>query len=501
MLNKETKLAALAVTAVCCTALASCTSESDILHIIPPHKEADGQSVAAPTFTTQTTEITTAMTTETTETTVTTAVTTRPPDIYRGSIFDCSRNLLTFSEVNDDGSEMRHFTDEYRIPTGNIISSYSGGIDTVFEETLRIRNSSPVNGRNDIGQSVMLTIDGDVQADIYNYMQEQKMVGSVVVMRTDGSLMAEVSCPSYDPMKYDVNMVYRDELEPGTLGNKAFQNAPPGSCFKIMSEVISDMNGINCLYDEGTWEIDGAEIVNWDHETGFYPVEERTLLSAFVNSSNIFFAKSFDIIGEEAAEYCLDSVFHFLSPIYCDFGPIENMFVINNPDDLRRSAFGQANVRTCPIYLAALGREAVFGEMVKPFVVQSVVDTNNPRKTVFPGSAPYETLAEIPWEYRQNLLDGMAGVAANLGVWCPDGYNFYAKTGTAETGAEDILYITGILQNYTENCGDGNVWTDYSNYCGSYIIVMQLQNPSEFKFDFASESGALYQGIVNIVTG
>ena len=52
---------------------------------------------------------------------------------------------------------------------------------------------------------------------------------------------------------------------------------------------------------------------------------------------------------------------------------MENNFEIFSNDDLRRSAFGQSNVRTCPIYLAALGREAVFGDMVKPFVVQSIV--------------------------------------------------------------------------------------------------------------------------------
>ena len=501
MKKKGKKLAAFAVTVFCCAALASCTSESDILHIIPPEKADSEQSIAAPTFTTETTTQTSATTVTTTSETssTTTTVTTRPPEIYRGSVFDCRRNLLTFSDITDNGSEKRIYTEKYKMSLGNIISEYSGGVDRVFEETLRIRNRTSVNNRNDIGQSVQLTIDADVQADIYNYMQQQNIIGSVVVMRTDGSLMAEVSYPSYDAVKYDADLAYREELAPGTLGNKAFQNMPPGSTFKIMSEVISDKNGIQSLYDEGTWEVDGAEIVNWDHDTGFYPIEERTLLSAFINSSNIFFAKAFDMIGEEQVECDLDRIFHFITPIYCDFGPIENTFLINYRDDLRRSAFGQSNVRTCPIYLAALGREAVFGEMVTPFIVQSVVDTNNPKDDISPGTAPYEVLGSIPQEYRQNLLDGMSGVGSNLGVWCPDGYNFYAKTGTAETGGDDILYITGVLQNYGQNCGDGNRWSDYGSYCGSYIIVMQLQNPSDFKFNFASESGSLYQGIINIV--
>ena len=327
------------------------------------------------------------------------------------------------------------------------------------------------------------------------------MVGSVVVLRTDGSLMAEVSYPSYDPMLYAADSTYVDTLSYGALANKAFQNNPPGSCFKIMSEVVADMNGITCLYDEGTWEVDGATIVNWDHDTGWYPVEERTLYSAFVNSSNIFFAKAFDQIGADKAISDLESVFHFLSPIYCDFGPMENNFEIFSNDDLRRSAFGQSNVRTCPIYLAALGREAVFGDMVKPFVVHSIVDTNDPNSEVFPGTAPYDWIASIPVDYRQDLLDGMSGVGGNLGMYVPENYRFYAKTGTAETGGEDILYITGVLQNVNDGSFNEAVWSDYSEYNGSYVIVMQLQNPNAFEFNFASESVALYQGLINTVVG
>ena len=117
------------------------------------------------------------------------------------------------------------------------------------------------------------------------------------------------------------------------------------------------------------------------------------------------------------------------------------------------------------------------------------------------GSAPYEVIASIPKEYRQNLLEGMRGVANNIGVYVPENYEFFAKTGTAETGAGDFLYITGCLRNVADKSAEKPVYSDYSNYAqdGSYIIVMQLQNPADFGFNFASETGFLYQGIVNIV--
>ena len=113
---------------------------------------------------------------------------------------------------------------------------------------------------------------------------------------------------------------------------------------------------------------------------------------------------------------------------------LENNIEIYCNDDLRRSAFGQSYVRTCPIYLAALGREAVFGDMVKPFVIKNIVDTSDFSNVIGEGSEPFEVIGSIPKEYRQNLLDGMSGVASNLGVYVPEGYQLYAKTGTAETG-------------------------------------------------------------------
>ena len=129
------------------------------------------------------------------------------------------------------------------------------------------------------------------------------------------------------------------------------------------------------------------------------------------------------------------------------------------------------------------------------------MDTNDPNSEVFPGTAPYDWIASIPVDYRQNLLDGMSGVGGNLGMYVPENYRFYAKTGTAETGGEDILYITGVLQNVNDGSFNEAVWSDYSEYNGSYVIVMQLQNPNAFEFNFASESAALYQGLINTVVG
>lgn len=418
-------------------------------------------------------------------------------DIMRGDLIDMKGNILMYS-VRDEagtGKEIRMTNDANKVTFANVLNEMSEGLDLTFDDILRTENPSPLDVK--IGQSIQLTFDGDMQNAIYDYMAGQNLVGSVVVMRTDGSLAAQVSYPSYDPDIY-YGTETDEDLAWGNYGNKAFQNAETGSCFKIMSEVIADKHGVTCLYDEGVWEFDGVSIVNWDHKDEWkYPVYERTLNSAFVNSSNIFFAKAFDQIGKDDVLADLEDIFHFCSDIECDFGTLHNNVEIYCDDDLRRTAFGQSYVLTCPLYLAALGREAVFGDMVKPFTIARIVDTNDLCSTIQLGTEPNQKVCSIPAEYRANLLSGMYGVAGNIGLAVPAGYEFYAKTGTAETWKGDFLYITGILKKPGDS-GSG-MWMDYSEYDGSYIIVMQVQNPEYFGYSFASDSVSLYQGIVNAV--
>lgn len=425
-------------------------------------------------------------------------------DIVKGNFYDANGKLLVSSEVQDDGSVKRVYEKEYAVPFANIITEMSAGYDTTFDEVLMTEN--PVSADSSyaypVGQSIQLTLDADKQKAIYEYMDEKKIKGSCIVLRSDGSILSQVSYPSYDPTTVK-DQKYDEELAWGEVGNKAFQNYEPGSCFKIMSEVIADKHGIYEQWDEGEWDFGGTPIVNWDHETNknSYPMS-RSLYWAFVSSSNIFFAKTFDQIGVDGVLDDLETMFHFGAEcdIPCDFGDIENNVEIYCDDDLRRTAFGQSYVLTCPIYLAALGREAVFGDMVRPFVFKNIVDTNDGKTVIGEGSKSGDVIASIPEAYRQGLKDGMIGVASETGIYPPEGYTLYAKTGTAETWFDDdFLYITGAIVN--EKDDPKASYTDYSNYGekGSYSIVLQVQNPSELGYSFAIHASALYGDIINIL--
>ncbi len=448
--------------------------------------------------TTTNTETTTATTdTNTSETTTTTIIDVSHSE--RGNIYDTNGVVLVKSEP--DGN--RKYSVKYGTAFGNIISEVSGGLEVSFNDILSASDPYSENASERLGKSVQLTLDADIQNQIYEYMQNVNIVGSVVVMRTDGSVMADVSYPSFDPTEYNSNPNYIDVVGYGALQNKTLEKQPPGSCFKIMTEIIADKHEIYSLYDDGTWYSDEGVIVDWDHDTNPYYPMERSLYSAFVNSSNIFFAKVFDQLGEETVRSDLKELFHFGDncDIECDFGTISSSMEITCMDDLRRSAFGQAYVRTSPMFLATLCREAIFGDMVKPFMLKNVIDSSGANSVLLEGSKPYEVIASVPENCRQNILDGMLGVGSDLGVYAGENYTFYAKTGTAETGGSDILYITGCMKNINDNTESSPIYEDYSNYHenGSYIVVMQMQNPNDYGFNFSSESAYLYQGIINIL--
>ena len=249
-MKNANRAAALLTAASLISAVSSCSSDVGQFYIGDPPTTTTAVSVEEDTTEEVTTETVTTTTVETTTTTTTTTA-----QVLRGNIYDANKTLLTYSELSDGGRELRYYNSDYQYSVGNIISAASSGLDSSFEDVLTVKNPTPASENDNVGQSVELTIDANVQSAICNYMQNMNIIGSVVVMRTDGSILAEVSYPSYLPEEYQADPSYAEYLPWGAMTNRAFQNASPGSCFKIMSEVIADKHGITSLYDDSKRKI------------------------------------------------------------------------------------------------------------------------------------------------------------------------------------------------------------------------------------------------------
>lgn len=436
---------------------------------------------------------------------------------YKGTIYDTNGEKLMYTTQEDTSTAYRKANASYSLCISNILDESAGittqtgmfkGADANFNKILTQPNIVPANGFDGIGRSIQLTINAKMQKQIYETLEKENVVGSVVVMRTDGSIAAEVSCPSYDCNLRTSDPQYIDQLNNNEMVNRCMSVATPGSCFKIISEVICDKHGINSLEDTGMWTYDGTFIKNWD----WYIYPERypassTLEDAFINSSNVYFARAFDSIDKSMLIGDLKNIFLYGDGlnIKCDFGVISNELNITSIDQLRRSAFGQANVKTTPMYLALLVREAVFGEMVRPFILQNVVNTIDYSQIIKKGSKPNDVIANIPNDLRKNINSCMRSAGENLeksdGVIVPEGYSLFAKTGTAEVGNGYYMYISSCLLADNDTGTEDKTYSNYSHYAngGSYIIILQVQNTEDFGYEYASDMAPLYNSVVNSI--
>ncbi len=485
-MNKMKKLFAIIISIllfVSCGAELPADNDNDVFR---KHEEAAAAAVRSE----KETEITTASPQENSEASP-------QPELYecdtcwsRGNIFDTNGVLLMYPSKDEQTYVTRLMNAEYSLCLSNILDDYSDGLDKRFESILIQPNKVPVNDKDTIGRSIQLTIDAEIQKKIYDILDEEGIIGSVVVMGTDGGLIAEVSCPSYDRNRLYTEEDYISTLGHFALGNRCLATASPGSCFKIMSEVICDKNDIRSQTDDGCWKFDDTSIRNWDFNDypDRYPVE-RSLEQAFRNSSNVYFAKAFDTLGKDTVEKDLRDLFLFAddTKIDSDFGTLANSLNICSSDNLKRSAFGQANVRTSPMYLAALVREAVYGEMVRPYVLKNIVNTNDVTDIMEVGSPRGEVIASIPQEYREGIHNCMKLAGDDLissGAVIPEGYTLYAKTGTAEVGSSYFMYLSTCIESEKN----------------AYIIILQVQNTEDFDWSFASDMIPVYNKLSEVIT-
>ena len=406
-----------------------------------------------------------------------------------GTIYDVNMQPIISSEINSSDEPYRKMGVRYTA-LSNIICDQSCGLDSVFSSILREKNPTKVNIDDSIGCSVQLTLNADMTRKIYDRLNNEGITGSVVVLRDDGSVASMVSCPTYDANKLHDDPGYEATLtKKGTFTNRTLQQAAPGSTFKIISEVVADINGIDTAIDEGMMLVDGVPLKNWDWGINpDYPVTTNRE-DSFIRSSNLFFAKVFAYAGTKNVTRILADYFMFGDNIVieCDFGTLSNSLSISTKDDLYRSGFGQAKVRTTPMYLAALTRQGVYGTFLKPYILKNKIDTKT--KEVIENTEQKTELSAIPVKYREGIRKCMksAGQCLN-GINVPDGYSFYAKTGTADiTDTSSFLYITGGLVSNNSDHG--------------FIVTMQIQNPEELGIQYASGSVYIYNDILKIICG
>ena len=353
------------------------------------------------------------------------------------------------------------------------------GLELTYEDTLRGIDGTDIyivdENENRVatiakqdkkdGQDVKLTIDSNLQKQVYDQMQEDKGLFVIMEPKT-GELLALVSTPSFDSNDFVVglttdkwNELNNDENRP--LFNRFTQKYCPGSTFKPITGAIGLTTGkINESEDLGyrgtSWQKDSS----W----GNYHITTLTdysgpknLLNAIMYSDNIYFAQTALKIGAESFASSLDKIgfnqsIDFPLTLSKSQYANDNGTKIEGETKLADSGYGQGSILVNPIHMASIySAFANDGNMIKPRIEY---DESKNGEILIENAFSKEATDIIESDLIQVVEKG---TATDMKI---DGLTIAGKTGTAElkTSQEDTESGTlGWFNCYTINRQGGDL--------------------------------------------
>ena len=379
------------------------------------------------------------------------------------------------------------------------------GLELAYEDTLRGIDGTDIyivdENENRVstiakqdkkdGKDVKLTIDSNLQKQVYDQMQNDKGLFVIMEPKT-GELLALVSTPSYDSNDFVVglttdkwNELNNDENRP--LFNRFTQKYCPGSTFKPITGAIGLTTGkINESEDLGyrgtSWQKDSS----W----GNYHITTLTdysgpknLLNAIMYSDNIYFAQTALKIGAESFASSLDKIgfnqsIDFPLTLSKSQYANDNGTKIEGETKLADSGYGQGSILVNPIHMASIySAFANDGNMVKPRIEYD----ESKNGEILIGNAFSKEASDI---IENDLIQVVEkGTATDMKI---DGITIAGKTGTAElkTSQEDTESGTlGWFNCYTINRQGGDLLivsmvenVQDNTDGGSHYLIKKIRN-------------------------
>ena len=340
------------------------------------------------------------------------------------------------------------------------------------------RNGYKIAGTSEVtveavdGNDVYLTIDSNIQLFVEQAIAKMLQSSSadwVAVMLADaktGAILASASYPSFDPNKKDM-VSYLDQNI-----SYAFE---PGSTMKIFSYMAAMESGVyhgDEKYLSGIFTAgDGTEIGDWNRN-GWGQI---TYDQGFALSSNVAIM---NIIDKYMDANTLKAYYRKLG-----FGSKTGIELPNEASgkidfkyetEILNAGFGQGITTTAIQNIKALTAISNNGILLKPYIIDKIVDHDTGdilyegSKTEIERVASQNTVNKIK-ELMRSVVNGTSSTSTGY-YYYMDGYDFIAKTGTAQVANENGTgYTDGVVRGLAGMFpGDDP----------EIIIYMAIKNPS-----------------------
>lgn len=347
----------------------------------------------------------------------------------------------------------------------------------VDENGTRLKTLATQNKKD--GTDVKLTIDKNIQKNLYDQMKTDK--GFFVVMNpTTGELLATVSTPSYNSNDFVLGMttakwneLNNDASKP--LYNRFLQSYCPGSTFKPITAAIGLTSGK--LTTDTTFNYSGLK---WQKNSSWGDVYITTLTAyngpknianALIHSDNIFFGQAAMQIGKDT--FCsgldklgfnenIDQTIKF--PLTFKKSQYSNSEKADmNEKKLADSGYGQGDILVNPIHMASIySAFANNGNMVKPYIEYENGKTEYLKENAFTSEAANTVKNDLI-----QVVENPEGTATDMKV---PGVTIAGKTGTAELKTTSTDTESGTLGWF--DCFTVNYSTSNPNVNDMLIIGM-----------------------------
>lgn len=326
------------------------------------------------------------------------------------------------------------------------------------------------------GTDVKLTINSDLQKQLYNQMKEDK--GLFVVMQPQtGELLACVSTPSYNSNDFVLGLtntqweqLNNDESKP--LYNRFTQTYCPGSTFKTITAGIGLTTGK--ISEDTTFNYSG---LSWQKDKSWGSDYITTLTAyngtknmqnAIIHSDNIYFAQAAMQIGRKTFCENLDKI-GFNEQIEFPLQLKKSQYSSNSDKamatekKLADSGYGQGDILINPIHMASIySAFANNGNMIKPYIEYK----ENAKGEILKQNVFTQEAANAVKNAMIQVVENPEGTASDMKI---NGLTIAGKTGTAE------------LKNSMDDAESGtlgwfNCFTIDANSGNDMLIVSMVEN-------------------------
>lgn len=319
------------------------------------------------------------------------------------------------------------------------------------------------------GSDVYLTLDTGIQLileDAVHTLEENNNFAwftFTVINAKTGAIVGSASSPNFNPNDLSGLTDYKNPLVGYTY--------EPGSTMKIFSWLAAMENGLydgNEEFMSGTVKIAGATIKDFNN-SGWGRINYDT---GFAYSSNVGATNLALKLGNVKLREFYESL-GFGSKTGIELPAEESgLLRMTYESELASASFGQG-ITTTPIQnLQALTVITNDGEMIKPYIVDKIVDQNGNityqgGRTSLGKKVSSESIKKI-----QELMYNVVYHGASS-YWRPNNVTLAGKTGTAQIAGSNGHYLTGSV-NYVRSFAGFFPYEDPEYIF--YVSVKQIDN-------------------------